>query len=203
MREQQVSRRAAKERISTALTLPDVHACLEALGRMPSRQVIRSLFSSLCETNTAIKVRAVRVMGILVAKLAEKDMDEAREVMRRLMWYLNEESGNSGWGAPEAMAEIMARHQGLANEYTHILVSYMREDGNYLENPRLQRGLLMGIERLAQCRADLLLAHGAGYYLPSFLESEDAEVRALAAGCIGVLDGGEVRKRLQGRECLC
>ena len=196
MKEKQVSRRVLKEKISSGLSLSDSKACLEALGHMPSRQVTRSLFSFLCETDAAIKARAVMAMGFLVADLAEEDMDAAREVMRRLMWCLNEESGSSGWGAPEAMAEIMARHQGLADEYAHILVSYLRIDGNYLENPRLQRDLLLGIERLARCRADLLLAHGADYYLLSFLESDDDQVRSLAARCVGILGNREKRNGL-------
>ena len=38
-------------------------------------------------------------MGLLAADLAGQDMEEARELMRRLMWSLNDESGSSGWGA--------------------------------------------------------------------------------------------------------
>jgi len=36
------------------------------------------------------------------------------------MWSLNDESGGIGWGAPEAMGAIMARHTGLADEYANI-----------------------------------------------------------------------------------
>ena len=61
-------------------------------------------------------------MGALVFSLAEQDMESARVVMRRLMWNLNDESGGIGWGSPEAMGEIMARHSGLAEEYSKISV---------------------------------------------------------------------------------
>ena len=57
-------------------------------------------------------------MGAVVAHLAEKDMESARVVMRRLMCSLNDESGGIGWGAPEAMGEIIASHEGLASELT-------------------------------------------------------------------------------------
>jgi len=53
-------------------------------------------------------------MGRVVSSLAEKDMESARVVMRRLMWNLNEESGGIGWGCPEAMGETMARSAPLA-----------------------------------------------------------------------------------------
>ena len=71
-------------------------------------------------------------MGAVVEKLAWEDMEGARVIMRRLMWSLNEESGGIGWGAPEAMAEIMARHLELAREYSHMLISYMDYEGNFL-----------------------------------------------------------------------
>jgi hypothetical protein len=77
-----------------------------------------------------------------------------------------------------------------------MLVSYMREDGNYVENPLLQRGLLWGVGRLAGTRPDLLREHHAGFYLLPFLESQDPVVRGLAAWCAGILEVGEARSRL-------
>lgn len=53
--------------------------------------------------------------------------------MCRLMWTLNDESGGIGWGAPETMAEAMACHPHIAEEYVCILLFYIREDGNFLE----------------------------------------------------------------------
>jgi len=47
---------------------------------------------------------------MVISNLTEKEMESARVIMRRLMWSLNDESGDIGWGAPEAMAEIIACH---------------------------------------------------------------------------------------------
>ena len=79
------------------------------------------------------------------------------------MWSLNDESGGIGWDAPEAMSEIIASHEGLAKEYTNVLISYVREDGNFLEYEPLQRGAVWGIGSVAQARPDLVqdaLPHG-------------------------------------------
>ncbi len=46
--------------------------------------------------------------------------------MHRLMWSLNDESGSIGWGVPEAVAEIMANHDGAAEKYAYILVCLRR-----------------------------------------------------------------------------
>jgi HEAT repeat protein len=118
-------------------------------------------------------------------------MEAARVVMRRFMWSLNDESGGIGWGAPEAMGEIMAGHDGLAQEYTHILVAYMREDGFFLELEMLQRGLMWGLGRLAQARPSLLRTKSAAAYLLPYLDSPDAVVRGLAARALGLLQAKE------------
>jgi len=102
-------------------------------------------------------------MGAVVANLAEQDMESARVIMRRLMWSLNDESGGIGWGAPEAMGEIIASHDGLAKEYVSVLISYVWKEGNFLEYEPLQRGAVWGVGRVAQVRPEL--AQDAGPHL--------------------------------------
>ena len=96
-------------------------------------------------------------MGYAVDELARADREAARVVMRRLMWNLNDESGGIGWGVPEATGEIMARNPVLAEEYASILISYLREDGNFLEMEPLQCGILWGLHRLNTCRPGISL----------------------------------------------
>lgn len=136
-------------------------------------------------------------LGAVTAALAETDPDAARTVIRRLMWSLNRESGSIGWGAPEALAEIMAVHGGFAGEYGHILVAYMRPDGCYLELPALQRGLMWGLGRLAGTRPDVLMRRDAAAYLPPYLDSEDPEVRGLAARALGLLKVTPAKERIE------
>jgi hypothetical protein len=181
------SGREIRRRLSALLEADDFGRALHALRALPRGRAVRALFASLSEKDEERKGRAVSLIGSLVADLAREDMEEARELMRRLMWSLNEESGSSGWGAPEAMAEIMAVHEGLAREYAHMLVSYMREDGNYLENPLLQRDLLRGIGRLSGARPALMMNLDADVHLAPFLVSNDPVVRGLAAWCAGLL----------------
>jgi hypothetical protein len=78
-----------------------------------------------------------------------------------------------------------------------MLVSYMREDGNYLENPFLQRDLLRGVGRLSGARPDLMKKHGADLHLLAFLESTDRVVQGLAAWCAGILEVDEARQGLE------
>lgn len=186
------------------LAQKDVELIRSQFAAMEVKDVLHGLFSGICSSDENIHWNAVACMGPAVAKLAEQNMEEARIVMRRMLWSLNDESGGIGWGAPEAMAEIMVHHRGLAEEYIHMLISYMREDGdelfqdgNYLEHEVLQRGLLWGVARLAGTRPEMLLERGVIKDLLPYLQSHDAGVRGLAAKGLGLLRAQGAVEQLQ------
>jgi len=180
-----MSIRALKKSIRSLLSQNDISKALETIRRHPARQAVNPLFSFLLSGDELVKWRAVIAMGVVVAGLAEEDMESARIVMRRLIWNLNDESGGIGWGSPEAMGEIMARNHRLADEYAKILVSYIRPDGNFIEHEMLQRGVLWGLGRLARVRPHLL-GDAAGFLRP-YLESPDPLLRGLAAWAAGAI----------------
>ena len=187
--------RVIKKQVLKLLKSQDFDMALEEICSLPATSVINPLFSFLYNKDEEIKWAAVAAMGVVVSKLAKEDMEAARIIMRRLMWNLNDESGGIGWGSPEAMGEIMAVHEGLAKEYVHILISYTREDGNYLEYESLQRGLLWGIGRLALARPELL-KESVPHLLP-YLRSPDGGVRGHAARIMGLLEVKEAYKELE------
>ncbi len=140
---------------------------------------------------------------MMVAQLAEENMEEGRIMMRRFLWSLNDESGGIGWGAPESMAESMHHHAGLAEEYIHMLLSYTRpdgpelaQDGNFLEHEVLQRGVLWGLNRLCLRRKALLVKKGPLDNIQFYLESDDIIVCALAARLCGALSIQSARDKL-------
>jgi len=145
----------------------------------------RRFLADLCSVDERVKWEAVKSLGIHVSELAEKDLEAARNWMRRFLWLLNEESGGIGWGVAEAMGEALARHEGLAREYAHLLVSYLRKDGNYLEYEPLQKGVLWAIGRLGQVRPELLKSCSAPQYVEPFLHSSDGPLRGLAVRALG------------------
>ena len=177
--------RQLKKKILALLKNDAFEKSLEEICLMPARRVVNPLFSFFYNKEELVKWRAVAAMGAVVARLAQQDLESARIVMRRLMWNLNDESGGIGWGSPEAMGEIMARHDRLAKEYACILVSYVNEAGNFLEHEMLQRGVLWGLGRLAHARPELV--RDAAAYLPLFMRSKDAVHRGLAAWVSGAI----------------
>lgn len=186
--------RKTKNRVLQLIESGSLEKNLRRLADFPVKNVINALFSAICRPDYVVHWQSVRAMGVFVARLAEKDMEEARVIMRRLLWSLNDESGGIGWGAPEAMAEIMVHHDGLAEEYIHMLISYMREDGeelfqdgNFLEHESLQRGLLWGVARLSETKPEMLRDREVVRDIVPYLASPDAGVRGLAARSLGFL----------------
>jgi len=144
-----------RKMVRSLLDAPDFEESIIGTGISPVK-MINPLLCFLYDTRDLIRWRAVRGVGLTVSEIAKKALEPARVIMRRLIWSLNDESGGIGWGAPEAMGEIMAENEDLAREYHRILVSYIDKSGNLLENDALERGAMWGICRLAQKRPELL-----------------------------------------------
>ena len=204
-----MSTRKIKQQVLNLLAGPDLASIEAGLAQMEPKAVVNALFFGICRSEELVRWHAISAMGTVVARLADRDLEEGRIVMRRLLWSLNDESGGIGWGAPESMAEIMSCHEGLAHEYVHMLISYMREDGeeiwqdgNYLEHEILQRGLVWGAGRLAVSRKELILREGMAGDIPPYLDATDATVRGLAARAMGLMGTAAVRlerlEELQG-----
>jgi len=181
--------RSLKKKLFDLLSQGDLDKALVETGRLPPRQIINPLLSFIQSGNEKVKWGAVKAAGNVVRQLADSDLEAARVILRRLMWNLNDESGGIGWGSPEAMGEILAGHSGLAQEYALILLSYAREDGNYLEHEGLQRGLMWGIGRLSEKRPELV--RGSAEFLLPYLQSQDEVIRGLAARVMGLLQAKE------------
>ncbi len=198
-----IRRSSIKIELLEILRQKDVRTIFSSLQKYGERDLIRPLFSALYHPEDSVRWHAVSAFGWVVDRVARQDLESARVVMRRFLWSLNDESGGIGWGSPEAMAEIMARNDALFLEYYHMLISYMREDGpelfqngNYLELPQLQRGVLWGIGRLAG-HGELLIQNGVVADLLPYLQSADGPVRGISAWSLGILKAGSAKKPIQ------
>ena len=170
--------RQLKKEVFNLLIRDDFSNTLIQLSRLPGRQVVNPLFSFLYHADEIVRWHAVSAMGVVTAGLADKNMESARVIMRRLIWNLNDESGGIGWGSPETMGDIMARSDLMAREFSKILISYVLPHGNFLEHGILQRGVLWGLQRLS--KANPVLTCGAAPFVRPFLTSKDPFHRALA-----------------------
>ena len=180
--------RELKRRIHELLAGDGWEDGLSGLAEL-GQQAVAPLFSALCSSSPLLRWRSVTAFGPVIAALAARTPEKARVVMRRFIWSLNDESGGIGWGAPEAMAEIMTQSPLVAAEYHNHVLAYIHEDhcrpDCYLEHAPLRRGAVWGVARLAQARPDL--AGTAEPDLLCALGDCDAGIRGLAAWACGLL----------------
>jgi HEAT repeat protein len=189
-----MSTRKRRRAMRLALIKEPVETVAEAAATEGLVKGINALLPCLYDIDEVVKWRAVSTIGILVDRLTGENIEASRVIIRRLMWNLNDESGGIGWGSAEAMAEIFSLNQRLASEYRHILFSYTRKGGNYLELPQLQRGVIWGIGRLAEVHPTLV--HSSSVEIHPYLSSPDTAVRGLAARVAGLVQIEETARDL-------
>ena len=171
----------------------------ERLAELPTPAVVRALLAGLSAPTSLARWRAVGLLGPLVAEMASADPEAGREVLRRLMWTLNEESGAMGWGAAEVFGEILHHSPLLAREFANILVSYVSPCANQLDHPALLAGALWGLGRLAQAQPELARSCGAPEAVRELLGHPDARVAGAAAWAWGWLGGEGAATALEER----
>lgn len=172
--------RALKTTIRTRLQEPGWADFAEELEEMPARELVGPLLSCLPLGGEAME-RAAVALGRAVSRMAEEHIEEGRNVIRRLMWHMNEESGNIGWGIPEAFAEVLAQNRRLGDEFHSVLFSYITNTGkedNFCDHDVLRRSCFRAAERLALARPDL--APKARGPFQAGLRDEDPICRDLA-----------------------
>ncbi|MBU1276758.1 MAG: HEAT repeat domain-containing protein [Proteobacteria bacterium] len=184
---------SSRRLVRRLLAQDDLAATLRELKALPPEQVLKHLQAALPASQPLIKWRAVTALGQVVQGLAARDLEAARDFLRRLLWCLNEESGAVPWGVAEALGEILANSPQLAEEYANMLLSYIWPHGNFLEFGPLLAGAVWGVGRLASAQPEVALQRGAVERLLPLLAWPEAPVRGMAAWSLG---------HLGDRQCL-
>ncbi len=130
---------------------------LSEIEALEPKEVVGTLFSFLL-LGGDMTHRAACALGLCVEKMRARKTEEARDIVRRIMWQMNEESGNIGWGKPEAFAEILVSSEVLAKEFHNILLSYIVDTGrddNFCDHAPLRRSCYWAVGRLAMVRPQL------------------------------------------------
>lgn len=199
-----MKRRQLKHHVVAILQEERLAVAHKLLSAHEQKALINPLISCLCHTDEKVRWRSVSALGPVINAIAAQEFEAARLVMRRFLWMLNDESGGIGWGVPEALSEAMYHNERLAAEYLHMLVSYARsdgpelfQDGNFIELPLLQHGVLWGLCRLAEKYREQLVKKEAHENIGFYLASEDAQVRGSAALLCGLLGRAEFISSLQ------
>lgn len=159
-----------KPEIKKYLQERDWESLLEQAGR--DRRLVYYLFPYLYSTDELVRKRSIEALGLVCAFMAQKDKDLVRDVLRRLWWSINDESGGIGWSAAEAMAEIIKHRPEDFADYGSITVSFIDEEF-------LLRGVLWAAGTLA--RVDPTLVKFALNRIIELLDHPNPILRGYAA----------------------
>jgi len=140
---------------------------------------VRGLRSLLCSADAGVRAKAAHALGRLAELEAARDPEKVRDLLRRLFWSLNDESGNSGLGVPEAIAEVIALRPDLWAGYVGPLLGR-------LDEPGLRDGLMAAVDRLAASPALVRAAAPALVHLTAGPDPETATAAREAAKRMGV-----------------
>ncbi|BCS87894.1 DVU0298 family protein [Pseudodesulfovibrio sediminis] len=191
--------RKTKKELREILAADNWQDRLAELTEYRPGDLVPPLLNLRLDKDEAVRWRSVIVFGMTADRMAEASMEKARVLMRTLMWFMNEESGNLGWGIPHFMGEAMALNAKIAKEFHKILVSYIfcdaDCDGNFLDHPELRRDVYWGLARLAEARPELV-AHGERFLIAG-LDDPDAYNRAYAAWVLGLIKAEGAREKLE------
>jgi len=159
-----------KKQVQEALGNGSYDTILE-MGTRHTGNVIAALINTLYSMDELLRWRAVECLGLLTNQISIAEPDRAKEIIRRLFWALNDESGGSGWASPEAVGEVIRNRPDIYSEFVSILVSF-RED------PSLVRGIIWALGRIGEVQPALV-----NDYIPllhNLLGASDPQLRGLA-----------------------
>jgi HEAT repeat protein len=130
------------------------------------------LQSLLFDPEPLLRWRAVEALGRVAALRARDDLAAVRELVRRTLWLMNDESGGLLWNGPEVLGAILAEVPAIGDPLCDVLASFLEEEP-------FRAGTRWALWRLAGARPGRVLA-AAPALLPS-LSDPDPAVRGHAA----------------------
>ena len=133
------------------------------------RTAVRTLSSLLFDADRLVCWRAAEALGRTAALENERDPEIVQRLLRRLFWQLNDESGNLGWYAPQAIAEILANTPAFLTEHARVLVSFLPEEP-------FEIGVRWGLARIAAVDKKVFADTAAGELLLRSLSEPDKDL---------------------------
>jgi hypothetical protein len=159
-----------REKIVPLLQAGDYSGLTDLAGQASGVAAI--LMEYLYDPGALLYWRALEGLGLVAGSHPE----QVRNLISRLLYLLNEDSGSNGWGAAAALGEIGRNQIALVQEIIPMFVGI-------LEEPFSREPMLWGVGRLAEVHGELL--HEVLPVIVPFLTSPEPQVRALAAWGLG------------------
>ncbi|MCD5404943.1 HEAT repeat domain-containing protein [Peptococcaceae bacterium] len=113
------------------------------LALKDSSKVIRYLVRLTYTKDEILRWHAIESLGVVSGAIADRDPAEIRELIRKFLWSMTEESGNVNHHAPEAVAEIIYNRPKLFADLAPMMITAS------IDEEVFQPGMLWAVGRLA------------------------------------------------------
>jgi len=149
------------------------------LVERPSK-LIRSLTGLLYIDDMKIRHGAAYTLGLITQKIYKKkrDKEKVQQLLQKLLWSLNDESGFVCWGAPEAIGEIVKDIPDFKMVYAQFLISFLSHPQVILNNDDLEKSSLIGLARIGELDSHLI--EQLAPIIISYIENREGQIVELA-----------------------
>ncbi len=149
------------------------------------RRAVRTVVSLLYDSDDLSRWRAVTLMG----RLARTEPEKVKALVKRFIWWMNDESGGIGWSSAPVIGEIGRSVPELVPDAVRVVIHYRQERF-------LIPGVLWATGRLAGTFSGMVA--GVVPELIGFLADTDAEVRGQAVFALGETGDPRAEEGLRG-----
>lgn len=149
-----------------------------------------TLQSLLFDPSERVQWRAVEAVGRVAALRAREDLERVREMLRRTLWLMNDESGGLLWLGPQVLGAVLANVPSLCEEFLAVLASFLEEEP-------FRTGVRWALWRVALARPAAVAAAAAGALAASLADANPA-VRGHAALALATAAGPAATAELAG-----
>jgi methylated-DNA-[protein]-cysteine S-methyltransferase len=151
-----------------------------------TRNPFRVLVSMTYHPDELLRWRAIEATGWIAG--AVSDLDYVRDMLRRLFWQMNDESGGLNWHSSELIGEILVNVPVLIGEYADLLQGFLKEEP-------FERGTHIAVYRAAQMNSGAFDSVASELVLST--SDPDPAIRAFAASTLVVLKKSDFAHVLQ------
>jgi len=178
-----------KKQLVRELVAEQKYEQLLKLARKKHNQTLKYIQMNLFEDiNKPLRWYAIEAIGRFTREFASKEPEIYRNLIRRFLWAMNDESGNVPWSSPEGIGSIIVNQPFLFGDYTPMLIT------NALDNPMCHRGVLWAVGRIGKIKKSLVLPFIEK--ITPLLFAADSDLRGYAAWAFGEINYHQVLPEL-------
>ncbi len=138
--------RHLKEKLVKSLEENDLDAVLVSADE--DKQVLSALVRLAYDKETLVGRRAIEAIGVIARDRIGTDYPVFREMVRKQLWSLSDESGGIGWSAPEIIGEIVSADTARFKDIIPLIAEVYS-----IEEKVFRPGVLCALYRIAQADA--------------------------------------------------